>query len=112
MFDNINWEWRSAPASFDLIRGSKLLGNIQDWTGLFRSSLNCLIPGGFLELCDIPFKYMSEGNATPTWNAVSQRAHNLGKKIGCSFVLTPGTYTRYMVAAGFVDIRETWERWK
>ncbi|KAH6622615.1 S-adenosyl-L-methionine-dependent methyltransferase, partial [Chaetomium tenue] len=106
LLDSINSEWRTAPASFDLIRGSKLLGNIQDWAGLLRNSLHCLSPGGYIELCDTPFKYTSEGNAIPTWKSVSQRAHELGKKIGSSFFLTPGTYVQHMAAAGFVDVHE------
>ncbi|KAL2016045.1 hypothetical protein VTK56DRAFT_4311 [Thermocarpiscus australiensis] len=109
LFDNFNWEWNRAPRSFDLIRGDKLLGNVQDWARLFRNSFNCLRPDGFFELCGTPFSYTSNGGAIDAWNSVSRQAYSLGNKIGCSFVIVPGVYTEYMTAAGFVDIYEEWE---
>jgi hypothetical protein len=51
----------------------------------------------------------SDGGEIASWNSVSQQGRELGKKIGCSFVISPGMYTRYMAAAGFIDIREKWE---
>lgn len=107
--DNVNWEWSRAPGSFDLIRGSKLLGNVEDWPRLFRSSFNCLIPGGFVELCDTAFSYTSDGGTIASWDSVSAQARRLGDKLRCSFVVTPGMYTRYMEATGYVDIHEEWE---
>jgi SAM-dependent methyltransferase len=97
-FDNVNWEWARAPRSFDLIRGSKLLGNVEDWPRVFQGAYKSLMPGGYLELYDPLF-----------WKSVSQQACELGKKTGSSFAITPGMYTRHMVAAGFVDIKEKWE---
>ncbi|KAL2260027.1 hypothetical protein VTK26DRAFT_6112 [Humicola hyalothermophila] len=109
-FDNVNWEWARAPGSFDLIRGSKLLGNVQNWPSMFRGAYNCLMPGGFLELYDPLFSYLSASDDEElSWKSVSRQACELGKKTGCSFTLAPGMYTRHMVAAGFVDIQEKWE---
>lgn len=109
-FDNVNWEWARAPESFDLIRGSKLLGNVQDWPRMVRGAYKGLIPGGFLELYDSPFSYLSASDdGALSWKSVSWQACELGKKTGCSFAIGPGMYTRCMAAAGFVDIQEKWE---
>ncbi|KAK4108018.1 S-adenosyl-L-methionine-dependent methyltransferase [Canariomyces notabilis] len=109
-FHNVNWEWARAPGSFDLIRGSKLLGNVKDWPSLFRSAYKCLMPGGFLELYDPLFSYLSASDdGELSWKSVSRQACELGKKTSCSFAIAPGMYTRHMVRAGFVDIQEKWE---
>ena len=45
-FDNVNWEWARTPQSFDLIRGSKLLGNVNDWPRMIQGAYKGLMPGG------------------------------------------------------------------
>ncbi|KAH6632809.1 hypothetical protein F5144DRAFT_263737 [Chaetomium tenue] len=108
-FDNVNWNCKRDWEAFDLIYGSKLLGNITDWPRLFRKCFESLAPGGFFELCDTPFNYKGDDEAIASGNSVSRHTHGLGDKIGCSFFITPGMYTHHMVAAGFVDICEKWE---
>lgn len=108
-FDNINWEWNRGRGSFDLIYGRKLLGNVGDRVGLLHNAFSCLAAGGFVELCDRPFHYTSEGGKIESWDFVSQQAQELGGVVGCSFVITPGAYKNDMIAAGFLDVCEEWE---
>ena len=109
-FDNVNWGWPRTPLSFDLIRGSKLLGNVNDWRRIFQGAYKTLMPGGLLELYDTPFSYLFVSDQeAPSWKSVSQQAHELGKRTNCSFSIAHGMYMHHMEAAGFVDIKETWE---
>jgi len=77
---------------------------------MVRGAYKGLIPGGFLELYDSPFSYLSASDdGALWWKSVSWQACELGKKTGCSFAIDPGMYTCHMAAAGFVDIQEKWE---
>ncbi|KXX74522.1 Trans-aconitate 2-methyltransferase, partial [Madurella mycetomatis] len=108
-FDNLNWKCNRGLGSFDLIYGHKLLGNVSDRVGLLHNAFDCLAAGGFVELCDRPFHYISKDGKTESWSFVSRQAQELGGMVGCSFVITPGAYKNDMIAAGFLDVCEEWE---
>ncbi|KAJ5612589.1 S-adenosyl-L-methionine-dependent methyltransferase [Penicillium lagena] len=53
------WTWLpEQPIDFLHIRG--LVGFIQSWSGLLRKALNCLAPGGWIEIADISYVTFSD----------------------------------------------------
>lgn len=106
--DDLESEWATGQAAFDLIHIRYMMACVSDWPKLFRKAFHALRPGGYLESQEPTLRIFSDDGSLHSESPMALWSKNMeiaaGKfgKPGNIAHLTKG----WMEDAGFVDVTE------
>ncbi len=110
MVDDVEAVWPYPEAkAFDYIHQRNMVGSLADWDRVARQAYQHLKPGGFYELQEFRFEFMSQGNKEAFQNSVIDEWQKLvdegtakfGKPLNIAHELADKAK-----AAGFVNVHE------
>lgn len=115
---NCNWEiddaeleWNRPSDYYDLVHFRNMAGAFKDWDHIYRSTLDCLKPGGSIEILDYDHQ-KNEGNFH-SWFRKDSVVHTLDKNVHEASIES-GRYwgmahlePRLLMDIGYTDVRIT-----
>lgn len=108
--DDVEDEWQYKH-KFDYIHGRFLVSCFKDGASVFNKAFNALNPGGYFEMQDsltiTCIDSSGEGTQLMRWVSLMLEA---ATKLGRDWAKVK-EYKKWMEAAGFVDIKETYFAW-
>ncbi|KAJ9269310.1 hypothetical protein DTO212C5_4582 [Paecilomyces variotii] len=108
--DAVEYPWRFGPNTFDYIHVRDLFGCIPDWHQFMRQCLDCLKPGGYLEVSNVSVWVDCDDGSIPNdpnhplrrWGTVFREA---GRVTGKTTEILE-TQRQVMMESGFKDVQE------
>jgi len=110
--DDLEEEW-NYTTPFDFVYLRAMSGSIRDWDKLFTQAYNNLVPGGYIEICDLINPVLCDDGTLPADCPLVQWNNHLLEatiKIG-SPLNSALSYKERLAKAGFVNIVQKEFKW-
>lgn len=106
--DDAESDWLHGQQSMDFVHARAMSGSIRDWDALFEQTMQCLRPGGWLEVQEYETLALSDDNSfelAANFRFWQEKLNEASQRFGKGF-MDCSQHKQRMEEAGFVNVTD------